>query len=90
MKEQKFPPGWDEKRVKALIDHYEDQTEDEEFAEIEAALQDEGSYPYGDSDRTCSESPGAARRQTNWVMPFCDNGNAIGRTAPCSVRLRGL
>ena len=37
MKEQKFPPGWDEERVKEVIAHYENQTEDEEFAEIEAA-----------------------------------------------------
>jgi hypothetical protein len=34
---QKFPPGWDEKRVLELIAHYESQTEDEEFADIEAA-----------------------------------------------------
>jgi hypothetical protein len=32
---------WDEKRVKELIDHYENQTEDEEFADIEAAREDE-------------------------------------------------
>ena len=37
MKKQKFPPGWDEKRVQELIAHYENQTEDEEFADIEAA-----------------------------------------------------
>jgi hypothetical protein len=37
MKKQKFPPGWDETRVKELIAHYESQTEDEEFADIEAA-----------------------------------------------------
>ncbi len=37
MKKQKFPPGWDEKRVKEFIAHYENQTEDEEFADIEAA-----------------------------------------------------
>jgi hypothetical protein len=42
MSEQKFPPGWDEKRVREVIAHYEDQTEDEQFAEIEAARQDEG------------------------------------------------
>jgi len=41
MKKQKFPPGWDEKRVKKLIAHYENQTEDEEFADIEAAREDE-------------------------------------------------
>jgi len=37
-KKQKFPPSWDEKRVKEVIAHYENQTEDEEHAEIEAAL----------------------------------------------------
>jgi len=41
MKEQKFPPGWDEKRVKEVIAHYENQSEDEEFAEIEAAREAE-------------------------------------------------
>jgi hypothetical protein len=41
MKKQKFPPGWDEKRVKEVIAHYENQTEDEEHAEIEAALKAE-------------------------------------------------
>ena len=34
--QQKFPPGWDEKRVKEVLAHYENQTEDEEHAEIEA------------------------------------------------------
>ena len=38
MKQQnRFPPGWDEERVRKVIEHYENQTEDEEFAEIEAA-----------------------------------------------------
>jgi hypothetical protein len=37
MKKQKFPPGWDEQRVREVVAHYEDQTEDEQFAEIEAA-----------------------------------------------------
>jgi hypothetical protein len=41
MKTQKFPPGWDEKRVQELIAHYENQTEDEEFADIEAARESE-------------------------------------------------
>jgi hypothetical protein len=40
-KRQKLPPGWDEKRVKELIAHYENQTEDEEFADIEAAREAE-------------------------------------------------
>ena len=41
MKQQQFPPGWDEKRVQELIAHYENQTEDEEFADIEAAREAE-------------------------------------------------
>ena len=41
MKEQRLPPGWDEKRVREVIAHYESQTEEEEFAEIEAAQEAE-------------------------------------------------
>ncbi|HEY2882147.1 MAG TPA: hypothetical protein VGJ15_06925 [Pirellulales bacterium] len=41
MREQNFPPGWDEKRVQEVLAHYESQTEDEEFAEIEAAMHDD-------------------------------------------------
>lgn len=37
MNEQHFPPGWDEERVREVLVHYENQTEDEQFAEIEAA-----------------------------------------------------
>jgi len=36
MKQQRFPPRWDEKRVQEVIAHYENQTEDEDFADIEA------------------------------------------------------
>jgi hypothetical protein len=41
MKQQKFPLGWDEQRVREVLAHYENQTEDEEFAEIEAAQESE-------------------------------------------------
>ncbi len=37
MKKQVFPPGWDEKRIRKVIAHYDKQTEDEEVAEYEAA-----------------------------------------------------
>jgi hypothetical protein len=37
MSKQKFPPGWDEQRVREVLAHYENQSEDEQFAEIEAA-----------------------------------------------------
>lgn len=38
---QKFPAGWDE-GGRDLIAHYDGQTEDEQAAEIEAALSAEG------------------------------------------------
>ena len=34
---QEFPPGWNEKKVRAVIAHYDQQTEDEAAAEIETA-----------------------------------------------------
>ena len=37
MKKQKLPHGWNEKRVREVLAHYENQTEDEQAAEIEAA-----------------------------------------------------
>ena len=42
MREPKFPPGWDEERVRQVLAQYEDQSEDEEFGEIEAAREAEG------------------------------------------------
>ena len=41
MKQSKFPPGWNEQRVRKVIAHYEVQTEDEAVAEDEATLQDQ-------------------------------------------------
>jgi hypothetical protein len=34
-----FPPGWDEERVRRVLDHYENQSEDEAVAEDEAAFE---------------------------------------------------
>lgn len=42
MKEQKYPPGWDENRVKQLIEHYENLDDDAQVAEDEAAQEAEG------------------------------------------------
>ena len=41
MSNDRLPPGWDEARVREVLAHYESQTEDEQFAEIEAALESE-------------------------------------------------
>ena len=40
MSHSKFPPGWNEERVRKVLGHYEDQTEEEATAEDEAAFED--------------------------------------------------
>ena len=40
MRKTKFPPGWDEERVRKVLAHYEEQREDEAVAEDEAAFQE--------------------------------------------------
>jgi hypothetical protein len=42
MNKPNYPPGWDEARIREVLAHYENQTEDEQFAEIEAARGAEG------------------------------------------------
>jgi hypothetical protein len=48
-KKTDYPPGWDESRVKRVLEHYESQSEDEAVAEDEAA--------YEDSNQTFIEVP---------------------------------
>jgi hypothetical protein len=38
MKRNRFPQGWNEERVRSVLEHYEEQTEDEAVAEDEAAF----------------------------------------------------
>jgi hypothetical protein len=38
VKPNQFPANWDEGRIRDLIDHYENQTDEEAAAEHEAAL----------------------------------------------------
>lgn len=41
MRQNRFPPGWNETRVQRVLAHYEEQTEDEAVAEDEAAFEDQ-------------------------------------------------
>ena len=41
-KRQDLPRGWDEERVRRVLAHYENQSEDEAVAEDEAAFKTEG------------------------------------------------
>ena len=51
MKQSKYPPGWDENRVREVLAHHEAQTEEEAVAEDEAAFED--------SEQTVMEIPKA-------------------------------
>lgn len=42
MSEQKFPQGWDADRVKRVLAHYDDLSEDEQVAEDEEAVREQG------------------------------------------------
>jgi hypothetical protein len=42
MSQTKFPPGWDEERVRKILAHYEEQTEEQAVAEDEAAFENPG------------------------------------------------
>ena len=39
MSASKFPPGWDEERVRRVLEHYEAQSDAEAMAEDEAAYE---------------------------------------------------
>ncbi len=39
MKQADFPMGWDAERVRRVLDHYEDQSDEEAVAEDEAAYE---------------------------------------------------
>ena len=39
MDKTKYPPGWDEERVRRVLDHYASQSDEEAVAEDEAAFE---------------------------------------------------
>jgi hypothetical protein len=41
MNQNKLPPQWDEERVKGVISHYDEQTEDEAVTEDETTFADQ-------------------------------------------------
>ena len=53
-RESQFPPGWDEERVRSVLEYYESQTEDEAVAEHEAAYEDPDARDDGNSQGTGS------------------------------------
>lgn len=60
MKENKFPTGWDEKRVQKVLAHYESQSEEEAVAEDEAS--------YEDKNQTFIEVPNELLREVRELI----------------------
>lgn len=64
MRCRKLPTGWDEARIREVLAHYQKQTDDEQFAEIQAALQVENTRLDHRSGRTDPEGPGPVGSQS--------------------------
>jgi hypothetical protein len=41
MRQSKFPPGWDEDRVRRVLSNYEEQSDEDALAEDEAVFEDQ-------------------------------------------------
>ena len=65
----KFPEGWDDARVKPVIDHYEKQTEEEAVAEDEAAVETFRPNVHGNSERPGASGARAHREAQEGVVP---------------------
>jgi len=80
MKQQNYPAGWNEERVRKLLLHYQTQTEAEAVAEDEAAFRRRDQ----DGREENSESRPLERRQPR--PPLCGESS---RSAPGGFRHRG-
>jgi hypothetical protein len=65
--ENRFPPGRDEKKIKGVLAHYENQTEEEAVKEDDAACESEETWRFRRS--FCRQSVGSLQR-----MPECFAG----------------
>ena len=61
MKQPQFPEGWDEERVRRVLEHYEDQSDEQAVAEDEAAYEPH-SHGDGHPGRTGATSSGTSRQ----------------------------
>ncbi len=63
--QNRFPPGWDEERVRRVLAHYEEQNEAEAVAEDEAAFEEPGQTVMEVPEYTFSLSPHTFEDGTN-------------------------
>ena len=79
MRQQRFPDGWDEKRVRKIIDFYESQTEEEAVAEDEAAFEDHTTRLWKFQMNWCASCPGIDR-QTYSIVICSASESRVGNT----------
>ena len=85
MKQNKFPAGWDEGRVESVLEHYEQQTEDDAVAEDEAAFRKRDQTVVLIPKRLVPEVTGLiearqSRRQINQGRPSAASKPIAGRS----------
>ena len=96
-KKNRFPAGWDEARVQAVLQHYEQQTDDEAVAEDEAAFSARGQTVMVVPRRlvpaitrlTTNEKTVALRKRPNkGLQPSASRAKNSGRPKGRSRRLK--
>jgi len=82
MQENVFPPGWDEERVAKVLEHYENQTEEEAVAEDEAAFELSG--------QTFIEVPTELVPAVRELLAKHNAEKRLTSTPSCQVKSRSL
>ena len=89
MSDQEFPPGWDEGRIREVIEHDDSQAEDEQAAEIEAAWEAEGMTLMSVPTELVPEIRGAARPHADRLTRRCSGPGHAGSSRSCEIGHRG-
>jgi len=80
MKRASFPEGWNEERVRRVLEHYERQSDEEAVAEDEAAVRVNDAHRDGHSGGTRAGSPRTPRQAPLQVdgHHVADRGAGLG------------
>ncbi len=78
MKRSRFPSGWNEERVRRVLEHYDRQTEDEAVSEDEAAFRRRGLTAVVVPERLVPE----VTRLMRWEIPRLCRGGSRSLTDP--------
>jgi hypothetical protein len=77
MSQGNFPPGWDEEKVRRVLAHYEEQTEEEALVEDEAGIEPSETVMNVPHDPLKTV---VGSTNPNWVRPIFRPPQVIART----------